>query len=619
MTPRARGATQASRALAVAAAVLAPLVVAATSCAKSPRVSTRAVTLHVPRDCAPGGAPYGLFYAAGDFDPTTAAPSLPLASVGAVLAGMPAATRSLVVDAIDADQAEWRAFGDVPPGGGGDVDLLLLPYRTPCALSPVIDGRTDAAFGAIDARRAILAGGRATASGVPTTQLFDLTLGTARALLGLLVPRARATITAFGDGGLVAGGADPDTGDAQDARATAEVFTGQDFDGNPIALSEPRTDHGAAVLATGETLLVGGSGPRGVLRSMEAVDPRTRRARTSGLAALAVARSRPRVLRLASGEILVAGGLDAAGVPVPTLEWFTADARAASRRPRDLVAGVARGFVPLPAGGALAVIAPDAPTPGVQNVWVIAADGALDAASPIDGPLGAVRLFAGATGAPVLWTGDRWLVWSPWAGAFAPLAGAEGAGGPPDDTFASGDSGLAMWIDGARLEALRFATRGAYASTPASRPLLALDTAFTAPDRLVSADARVASPIRFDATVGLTLEGDATVFVADATYATVRIELTLPTGASPRVVLRDEAGVEAVVDAAACALGAAAPGASLTVVREGSRVRAALDRGDLHECGVTTEATARVSVGLRGAADGGEAVARSLVLSRGAP
>jgi hypothetical protein len=612
VTPRARGATPASCALAAAFA----LALGAPSCAKSPRVETRAVTLHVPRDCAPGDAPYGLFYAAGDFDPTTLAPSLPLASVGAVLAGMPAATRSLVVDAIDAQQAEWRAFGDVAPGGGGDVDLLLLPYRAPCALSPVIDGRTDAALGAIDARRAILAGGRATASGVPTTQLFDLTLGTARTLLGLLVPRARATITSFGEGGLVAGGADPDTGDA---RATAEVFAGQDFDGNPIALSEPRTDHGAAVLATGETLLVGGSGPRGVLRSMEAVDPVTRRARTSGLAALAVARSRPQVLRLASGEILVAGGLDAEGVPVPTLEWFTADARAASRRPRDLVAGIARGFAALPAGGALAVIAPDAPTPGFQNVWVIAADGALEAAVPIDGALGAVRLFAGSTGAPVLWTGDRWLVWSPWAGAFAPLAGAEGAGGPPDDTFASADPGLAMWTDGARLLTLRFATRGAYASTPASRPLLALDTAFTAPDRLVSADPRVASPIRFDATLGLTLEGDATVFVADATYATVRIDLTLPTGASPRVVLRDEAGVEAVVDAASCALGAAAPGASLAVVREGAGVRAALDGADLHECAVTTGPTARLSVGLRGPVDGGTAVARSLVLSRGAP
>ena len=612
MTSRARGATQASSAV----AALAVLACGATSCARSPRVETRAVTLHVPRDCAPGDAPFGLFYASGDFDPTTAAPSLPLSSVGAVLAGMPAATRSLVVDAIDADQAEWRAFGDVPSGGGGNVDLLLLPYRMPCALSPVIDARADAAFGAIDARRAILAGGRSTASGVPTTQLIDLTLGTARTLLGLLVPRARATITAFGEGGLVAGGADPDTGDA---RATAEVFAGQDFDGNPIALSEARTDHGAAVLATGETLLVGGSGPRGVLRSMEAVDPVTRRARTSGLAALAVARSRPQVLRLASGEILVAGGLDAAGVPVPTLEWFTADARAASRRPRDLVAGIARGFVPLPAGGALAVIAPDVPTSGFQNVWVIAADGALDAAVPIDGALGAVRLFAGATGAPVLWTGDRWLLWSPWAGAFAPLAGADGAGGPPDDTFASGDSGLAMWIDGARLSALRFATRGAYASTPASRPLLALDTAFTAPDRLVPADARVAAPIRFDATAGLTLEGDATVFVADATYASVRIDLTLPTGALPRVVLRDEAGVEAVVDAAACALGAAAPGASLTVARQGSRIRAAVDAGDLRDCGVTTGATARVSVGLRGAADGGVAVVRSLVLARGAP
>ncbi len=59
-----------------------------------------------------------------------------------------------------------------------------------------------------------------------------------------------------------------------------------------------------------------------VLASLEAIDPVAQRARTGGLALLAVPRADPVVLRLASGEILVAGGVDATGLPVSTLEWF---------------------------------------------------------------------------------------------------------------------------------------------------------------------------------------------------------------------------------------------------------------------------------------------------------
>src|SRR5262249_34916311 len=148
---------------------------------------------------------------------------------------------------------------------------------------------------------------------------------------------------------LVAGGHDPDSGDGTPYQplATAEVYLPKlgapgdvgDFEQATIALSEPRTRHAGVVLSTGETLLVGGRGSAGPLRTMEIVDPTTRRAHTAGIALLQVARDKPTALRLSNGEILVAGGLDANGNPVTTLEWFAPDASHATKRPTDLVMG----------------------------------------------------------------------------------------------------------------------------------------------------------------------------------------------------------------------------------------------------------------------------------------
>jgi hypothetical protein len=586
------------------------------ACSKEPRIETRTVTLHVPAACSLGASPYGLFYASGDFEPPAGPPSGPLTDVGRALTGLPKTTRSLVLDATDESQREWRGVAPVDPAG--DVDVLVLPYRAPCALSTAVDPRTQAAFGAIDDRRALLVGGVGPDQSVPRTFAIDRTTGAIRALEGdreLFVPRARATITPFGAGGIVAGGARPDTGEHL---ATAEVFVDGAFDGQLVPLSTGRSDHGAVVLASGETLLVGGFGPSGVLRSMEIVDPLTRRARTAGLAALAVPRAAPTVLRLASGEILVAGGRDALGAPVPTLEWFAADARAASRRPRDLVARARQSFCALAGGGALAVIAPDAsdPVATFKSVWVLSADGALEDAKPIVGALGAVRLFEGSEGAPVLWTGDRWLRWRPWDGAFGALAGAEGASGPPGDIVASGDPGLALWVDGARVNGLRFATRGPFASTPASRPLLSTSTDLTAPDRLVTPGTTRA--IRFDVTAGLTLEDAASVVVTDATFAAVRIDARVTSAVAPSLVLRAGTGIEAPIDALHCPLASLAAGAIVHVERERERVRAAVNDADLADCGVTLPPDARVTIAVRGVA-GAVTGVRDLVLRRYEP
>ena len=311
-----------------------------------------------------------------------------------------------------------------------------------------------------------------------------------------------------------------------------------DFEQRRIDLSEPRTRHGAVVLSTGETLLVGGRGPAGPLRTMEIVDPVTRRARTAGVALLNVARERPTVLRLSSGEILVAGGLDASKNEVPTLEWFAPDASRATKRPVDLVTGQERAFVALEAGGALAVIRPQSGPSDFKTVWVISADGTLEPALPINpAEIDTVRLFAGAEGAPALWTGRRWMRWSPWFGGFEPLANApdpqkDSAPGPRLDIIANGDSGLALWLDdrgdaGLNVTGFRFATRTRFGAVP--KPLLVNGTEQLAPDRLAGTPG---SSIQLDPARGLVLGSGASAFLSDVTFADFELEVDI-TAAAP--------------------------------------------------------------------------------------
>ena len=577
------------------------------ACTKSPRVETRAVTLHAVASCAPGAGAYGLYSPFGDFQPTSSPPSLPLANVGAELAGMPDDTREVVVDVIDGE-SQWRAHSLVP--ASGDVDLLLLAYQSPCALTDSIDARTGAALGAVDATHVLVAGGSANGA-VPATAIVDLARGTVRSLVaGLLVPRAKASVTAWSGGAVVAGGVRPDT---NETLASAEVFASGagDFDGQVITLSEPRTRHGAVVLANGQTLLVGGVGSStsaAVLGSMEIVDASAHRAQTTKLASLAVPRADPHVMRLASGEILVAGGFDADGNPVSTLEWFKSDASAASHTTQELVASSHEAFVPLGAGGALAVIAPDSQPTGFQNVWVISAAGGLEAATPIDGALSDVRLFDGTDQAPVLWTGDRWLVWDPWAGAFAALAPAFAAAGPTNEPSASPEPGLGVWTTGSTVHALRFGARGPYVATTA--PFLASDTSFTAPDRLASVGPQ--SAITFDATAGLSLQSGASVFVTDATFASFALDAETPGASPPAVVLRDSEGNETVLDSSTCP---STPSSTLHVERDGDTVRASSGKGALVTCTIAPASGARVSIGVRGEGEAASVV-RSVVITR---
>jgi hypothetical protein len=326
------------------------------------------------------------------------------------------------------------------------------------------------------------------------------------------------------------------------------------------------------------------------------------------------------VLRLASGEILVAGGLDASGNPVPDIEWFNPDASPEMHPPQTppLNQGAGSAFIALEAGGALAVLTQPTPAPmmPIPNVYVIDPTGALDPGTSIPGTLTDPVLFGGAQGAPVLWTGDRWLQWQPYAGMFGTVDVLDDVLATVDAPTSSPDPGLAMWLDAnaMQLTLLRFDTRNPYSSLPG--PLLVSGTQETAPDRLG------AFPFDIDQG-GLTLQpgtpGEA-IFVTDRSYADVEVQLTAQTGAPALVVLRDDQGHELDVPGDTCnGTWPAGVPSTLTVERHGTTVTWSVSGSPSTPCTVPFASGARLSVGVRAGATAAGVVTNLIATRLGTP
>ncbi|MDB4939156.1 MAG: Rhs family protein [Labilithrix sp.] len=617
--------------------VLLGAAVVAGSCKPSTEFEDRPLVVYAPKSCPVSQSEaYSVIYGNGDFeDAQNAISSLYLRDIGTEMSELPKETRSVIVDVSHpAQSVDWRGTAEVPPSG--PINVLVWPGGETCRLTRNVEARTEVALG-VFGRHLMVAGG-SVAGQVPRTFVGDLTTGVVDSLVfGLGTRRSRPTITAFRETpdqdpapALVAGGEDPDS---QTPLSTAEIYLPKagalgdigDFDRVRMDIGDARTKHGAVVLATGETLLVGGIGQFGVpLATMQIIDPTTRRYRTSGVATLSVPRSNPTVLRLASGEIMVAGGFDRSNAPVPTIEWFSPDVSRPTKRPIDLVPGQERAFVPLEAGGALAVVMPPPGTTEFSTVYVISAEGTVEAALPIDpATLTAVRLFPGTDGAPALWTGQRWMRWQPWFGAFQPIPDAP-TQGPVGTAIASGDPGLALWLDNREERAsdhtlvelenqlyvrgYRFATRSRFGTV--RNPLLVDGTSGLAPDRIAGSPG---SSIRFVDGKGLELGPGASAFVTDVTFSRVTIELD--GGAVPYIVLRQEDGRELEVGGAACAFGQNAA-TSVRVERSGARVVVYPDGGEGQPCPTELDAGARISIGVRGAGGTGMSLAHNLRITR---
>jgi hypothetical protein len=592
---------------------------------KEPEAVVRSVVLHVPQSCPFPVDPsvYGILDARGDYEPQAdelTTESYKLVDVGAALTNLPRDTRALIAQ-VGAGDFYWQGYAEPPSDGA--IDILLWRAGNACSLSKDLGKRVAPAFGVFDARHALIAGGSPVPGGtVPDSFVADLSTGIITQLKnGLLTPRAGATVTAFGDGGaLVAGGRSIDTGTPL---GTAEVFapadgaTRGDFDGRPIALSVPRADHGAVAMASGDTLLVGGVGVDGKpLRSLEIVRPGSTRGLTAGLAQLEQARSKPSVLRLASGEILVGGGVQENGQPADRIEFFAPDARAVSRKSEVYRPGREMAFVPLPAGGALMVNAGEL-APTITTAYVISADGVVEATpANVPGSTDRLALFRGAGGAPVLFTGNRWLVWQPWNGVFGPLNEALTAEGPPGAISASADTGLAIWLtqEGSHLAGLRFDTKiGDYKNVP--HPMLLDGVVGLAPDRMIDLRQNDQQRIRFNKQSGLTLESGASAFVVDATFASFTLEAEIP-GTPPLVVLREASGAELEIGGPNCRIEVPVGTASrIRVDRDAEIVRVTIDDREPTEC-TRRVSKGRLSIGLRGVAGSGRSAVKNLLVTR---
>jgi len=604
------------------------LAVLAGGCTKDPEIVERRLVVYSPNSCPiEQSEAFSVIYGDGDFEGDSAVASFYLREIDKMLDELPAQTRSVIVDVSNAARSkDWRGTAEVPPSGA--INVLAWPDRETCRLTRNVEPRVDTTLG-VFGRHIMIAGG-SIAGKVPRTFVGDLSTGILEPLeFGLATRRSRASITAFRTSrsqdpspALVAGGEDPDT---QSALATAEIYVPSpgalgdlgDFARERIDLAEARTRHGAVVLATGETLLVGGVGQFGQpLGTLEIVDPVTRRSRTNDSALLKVPRSNPTVLRLASGEIMVAGGFNRSNERVPTIEWFSADAKVATFTPRDLVPGRERSFIALEGGGALAVVVPEAGATDIQTVWVISAQGTIEPGTPIDPAiLDRSRLFQGTEGAPVLWTGQRWLRWQPWFAAFQPIPDAPDPSlypAPSVPGIANGDNGLALWLDDTVPNQLfvrgyRFGTRSRFGAVPPH--LLIEGTSGLAPDRIAGTPG---SAIRFDPVSGLELGLGASAFVTDVTYADVSIELA---SSSAALVLREETGRELTVGGAECPF-AVPPVLSLRVKRVGRQVQYSIDGADLRTCRTELSDAARVAIGVRGTNNSGSSFARDLRITR---
>jgi hypothetical protein len=600
------------------------VVALAASCHPSPKVTTRTVTMYVPQACAADGGAFADYFALGDYDPSTPPPATghPLSQLGIDLPEIDSRARELWVTATES--TTWEGIGPVP--ASGDIDILILPDHASCPLTsggdagPPLGPRSGSVLAPIGAGQVLLVGG--TGGNVfPLTFMANLTTGAVQPVaVDLGTPRTSASVTAFGQGALVAGGYDTGGTILQSAEIYSTATGGFDQQ-NPLKLSEVRAHHGAVVLANGQTLLVGGlGGPDGttVLGSMEIVDPTTPpTVREEGVEQLTFPRSDPVVLRLASGEILVAGGLDANGAPVQTLEWFAADGTAdAFKKPQTLAQGLGSAFVALEGGGALAVLTTPSPPPsGFQNVWIIDASDVLEPGIPLATAPTAPVFFGGAGGASALWTGSSWLRWDPYGAAF--VAFGELDDSPPaisSTARCSPDPGLGMWLDETQqqLFALRFDTRNAYSTVV--NPLLAADTSDTSPDT-----APTAGQVSFDPQTGLSLAPQVGVFVTDRTYADVAIDLDAPSGQPAYVEIRDDAGDPPLDVGGADCRGAIVTGqgfSSVHVERHGAQVTWSITAGGSGSgtCACPGGDSARVSVGVRGTSV--QSVAQNLSIHR---
>jgi hypothetical protein len=414
-----------------------------------------------------------------------------------------------------------------------------------------------------------------------------------------------ATATPFGSGALIAGGIDLKYFPLR-YLDSAFLFRDGAIQQEAISIGDARAEHGAVVLASGVTLLVGGEDEGGVVDTLVSITPTDTPPYGAAdffmLGSLTRPRKRPTVLRLSSDEILVAGGVDGSGDYVPTLEWFSKDGGKCTRAactadPPELAGLTDMAFVALEGGGALAVggFAGRAGTPASSVFW-IDNDGAVQKLPSLtlqQRGTKRVRMVTAGDGAPWLWNGDAWFRFDPWQNTFAAPDATPDDG--PDDDFpppVAVDPGLFVWISrkdaasgGAVLRGFRHGVRGPYSQDP---DFLLADPRHLAPSRPPILDGELWTDLE-----GLHLSESASAVLTDTTYGDVVISGETPGSSLPTL----ELGALSVGPPPPAPCPWPSSGTKFAVTRSGHNVQVAVDDGAPQKC---TGPDGRVTIRLRG-------------------
>jgi hypothetical protein len=521
------------------------------------------------------------------------------------------------------------------------LDALLWPEARSCELAgdelyPAPGGGQALAYNHTRNLVLVAGGDAGQSSAVVGALTFDVTTGRAHAVDAaarhvLLEPRAYAASAAFGDDFIVTGGENPvlGTASARPVQGTGEVYVVADerFSPDLITLRVPRTRHVAAVLPSGEVLLVGGRGEDdAALAVLEALSPETRSSSLGGLASLAEGRIAPHLVQLSNGEFLVGGGVASSGQPVSSLEWLSPDASRHLRTVDTERPAYQSALVALPGGAALyvagcapteddATCAPCArgcPTAPERAALWIREDGTLD---PVELPVAAPSptLVAGDDGSPWLFSGSRLFRFNPWRARFEE-ADLSGDAQPAAGAALSLDPGAFVWLSAGgepRLQGVRTGTRDRYARDVALLTLTAPNDSGW-PLHLCPGAARTGVE-PFSGSLELT---GTPVWLTDADFADFDVELVFD-GATPVVWLSASASGESEHAFGAPETPWPEPSTgenerTLRLERRGARV--ALERG-----GARVEYTApsgRVSVGWARALGGDSSHITQLAVAR---
>lgn len=427
-------------------------------------------------------------------------------------------------------------------------------------------------------------------------------------------PRAFATVSGFAEKLLVAGGEYPihESGTpASTFNDTAEVYdpaTGAfDPDFVPLALGVAR--HAATLLESGEVALIGGETEASRASSfIQVVSPSTRTAKLVGT--LSVGRSAPSVLQLDDGRLFVAGGEDASGSPVGSVEWRGADTSplpAPFDGSLELPARFDRAYATLPGGAVLAVggcedRAPKAgenckrecergcppgtaASPRYEAFW-ISAQGTV---TELDLPLAAGRpsLLPGSDASPWLVTRDGELLrFDPWHTDFETIQPLLGQDERESTRFVAMGTDSFAWLSndaqGTILRGIRLGSRSAFSNDV---PLVTLRDpadpsrpAHLAPDQPPSdALSYEGGPGALAFAISPRAEPKPCVWISDARYADFSAEFAFSSSVSPSLRLGGTRFVDPSAEDAesACPLPAPSDGAQggrLVLERKGSHV-----------------------------------------------